>query len=134
MINFFIKNAPFAADTCFKVNLSEEQNKLVLELLKTFMGRKLYPSDKKHQEAIFDAIEAFSWSLFTKSYDSKKFDRFGDPVLQFLLAYCLKSNGQVLPPANITPVLAKLQHIMRLTYFHHCYKESGHDSEESMLE
>jgi hypothetical protein len=134
MINFFVKNAPFSAKAGFEVNLSGKQNKLALELLKAFMGRRSYPSDEKHQEAIFNAIETFSWSLFAKTYDSKTFDRFSDPVMQFLLAYCLKSNGQVQPPANITPVLAKLQHIMRLTYFHHCYKESGDDSEKSMLE
>lgn len=81
---------------------------------------------------VFQSIHALCWSLFTSTYDTNYKGKFEDPVMQFFLSYILRSSGQVLPPGNITPILAKLQYVMRLTYFFECNTQSKLTNEPMM--
>jgi hypothetical protein len=109
----------------FASSLSQNQRMHAMEMLNALLSWK---SDQKcHAKLVrvFSAIHSLSWSLFTSTYDSDTRDRFKDPVIQFLLSYILQTNGQVLPPEDITPIIAKVQFVMRLTYFNQCHQEAA---------
>lgn len=124
LVQFLVKTAPFAQGKAgFTCSLSAEQDSYANEVLLSFMAHQQNPLNKVLKRTFLSKVHKLSWSLFTSTYDSNKKTNFSDPVLQFLLAYFLKTSGQVLPPGLITPILAKMQFVMRIAYFHQCSNE-----------
>jgi hypothetical protein len=125
MASFMIRTAPFATPSGgFQTNLSGEQDEKAKALLKSFTEWRKSDDDEEEKTVAFATIQDLSWSLFTTNHKKNSESEFNDPVIQFLLSYFLKPNGQVMHAGNITPQLSKMQYVMRMTYFAHCHNQS----------
>jgi hypothetical protein len=125
LASFTIRTAPFATVVGgFQSNLSRDQDQKALQLLKSFTEWRKSDDNGEKTAVAFKAIQDLFWALFTTNYKKSIESEFSDPTYQFLLSYFLKSNGQVMHAGNITPILSKMQYVMRMTYFAHCHDQS----------
>jgi hypothetical protein len=125
LASFIIRTSPSATtEKGFQSKLSQDQDKKAMRLLERFSIWRRDQEDAEKSSKAFEAIHDLFWSLFATNYNKSSETDFNDPSYQFLLSYLLNSNGQVMHPGNITPILSKMQYVMRMTYFTQCHKQS----------
>ena len=120
LLLFLIKTGPSAEPADFKTDLTREQMEHA-RALATIVDSKAAGTSN----ASFDtAIHQLAWSVFTAVVPSTVKDEFKSPVHQFLIGCCIDREGSFKSAALVTPVIARLLYIMRLTYFQQCSRKS----------